>query len=485
MNEKKTYTEPSIKLMDLIYSIVKYWRSIVICMIVLGTLFGGLSYYKSMKNIESSENQKKRIQTVDDYMDSLNLNAESRQRISDVLNVVNDYQRQYDQIAEYRKNSVIMNLNPNSVPTANIRYFVDNHFSIEYPEIYKENNLSEITSTIASAVVEGDVQENLKDIIDENDLNYSNQIIQMESSEEGYLCAKIQYYNEESVQRIAEIVKEEIAQIAREKKRLFGDFDIELVEENFSVSADDEILSLQQSVTGNMSALIDLINKEKNKLTTEDKEALEKVIYFQGQEVSDISVDEVTPKPSVSKKYILVGAIFGAFLICFVALFHFLFMGKVRSENDFTNHGVAAIGTYYQQESKRKLLGFIDYMLRTICGKNNKTEDIKTKQILSRAIMAKLDMISCEKVRIVSSLSQDEVKNLTDFMKTHLGKKQIEYCFDAMKNEELFAQLLESEAVVMIEKVGKSSLKDTEKLISICNEYKANILGVILQEEVK
>ena len=137
MNKNNQYLQPAINIKELLYYILKHWRSICIVMILCGVIMAGISYEKSCKTVKAQQDakQEEHDMTVDEYIDGLDLDDGSKVHIKDSMEILDSHQASYDQMAYYLKNSVLMNLDASKVPTCTLTYYVDNKQVVEYPHI--------------------------------------------------------------------------------------------------------------------------------------------------------------------------------------------------------------------------------------------------------------------------------------------------------------------------------------------------------------
>ena len=75
MNKNNQYLQPAINIKELLYYILKHWRSICIVMIFCGVIMAGICYEKSCKTVKAQQDakQEEHDMTVDEYIDGLDL----------------------------------------------------------------------------------------------------------------------------------------------------------------------------------------------------------------------------------------------------------------------------------------------------------------------------------------------------------------------------------------------------------------------------
>lgn len=305
MNKNNQYLQPAINIKELLYYILKHWRSICIVMILCGVIMAGISYEKSCKTVKAQQDakQEEHDMTVDEYIDGLDLDDGSKVHIKDSMEILDSHQASYDQMAYYLKNSVLMNLDASKVPTCTLTYYVDNKQVVEYPHISEANNTTAIVQALISSLYTDELQSDVHEIIGEEAVDYITEIINttFSTGNNGSFVIDIHYKDEESVRKISEVVQEQLKREQKELQASFGEFDLTLGTNNYYVGANTDLLDEQRILANNMANILDAMTKTKNALTDEEKDNYEKIVSFEKMKQTKNEDSDMVISPSISK----------------------------------------------------------------------------------------------------------------------------------------------------------------------------------------
>lgn len=485
MREHNSYGEPIINIREISYYIVSKWRLVLIAMMFFGVLFGLYKYISDVSTVnEQAEHEGEvKIESVEEYIDSLEIEDSTKQKLVETLSIIEKYDESYKQMAVYMQNSVWMNLDANKVPTYTLKFYVDNHLTIEYPNFYANDNSQAIINALANSLYDQEMQMQMKEIIGEESIDYLKEIIDWESGniQNGNFVINVRYYNEDEAQKISQLVKTRINEYSKSLEDVFGSFDVALSSESFAICSNSSILDKQRANVVNMSNIIDAIAKVENSLEQEEKEIYRKIVTFNSQETEE---KEIT-KPILSKKYLLLGMIFGALLIVFFEICRYLFSGKMSCVDNIEQAGLYVFGVLNDCDDKKKKFAFVDRFIAKLFGKiDMKTED--KLEIIVAAVKCRVIGSGAKNIFIAGCELDEQALAIVEKLSNTLKDNDInvEWTRNFLQVVESYQKLSKADGVIFVEKLRYSKRLDFLKQVELCNKQKVDILGVVVQETI-
>lgn len=395
--------EKEIDLIDLCKCLLQKWK-IILTVTLVGCLIGGI--FSSLSNNDSIELAKKEELSKDDIVN---------------MEIAYGYQKQYESLLDYNANSYIMNLNTANVAVSTFGFYVNNDFiqSKDMIEkiIYDENNNEEIAKVI------GDYQYNLSDIIsddyfkNENDANCGSVSISVIGSDK------------ESSRKIADIIIDKL-------------LNNKIIHENPNVDTE----CINNSYLNNIQAKSykDLNTAYTNAKTYEGKLSQGAKNYYLINYLNE-TVDS-TKKSSI--KYIAIGGILAAIVICGYYALIYIFSNTIKTRSELCIYGILEIATVSLKQHKDTTVASFEYL----------------DSILNR-LVSKKAILSYEKC-------SDEVIDILKNNKKLLLSKEI-YLDSSSLNEKC-------EGLILLVEVKKTNSKFVVKTLETCKLLGIQIIGAIV-----
>lgn len=484
MNKNNQYLQPSINIKELLYYILKHWRSICIVMILCGVIMAGISYEKSCKTVKAQQDakQEEHDMTVDEYIDGLDLDDESKVHIKDSMEILDSHQASYNQMAYYLKNSVLMNLDASKVPTCTLTYYVDNKQVVEYPHISETNNTTAIVQALISSLYTDELQSDVHEIIGEEAVDYITEIINttFSTGNNGSFVIDIHYKDEESVRKISEVVQEQLKREQKELQASFGEFDLTLGTNNYYVGANTDLLDEQRILANNMANILDAMTKTKNALTDEEKDNYEKIVSFEKMKQTKNEDSDMVISPSISKKWLIVGVILGILLVFAWYLCAFLWGSVLKTEDEFEQNDTNLIGIVHIKEKRKKVLFVIDNLVDRLFGKKVTVDMTSEIEIIATKIMMKAG--ENKNIALSGCAFSDAEKDIAKELCAYLEKNGINLTVapSMMENGKTMTTVCNAEMIFFMEEIGKSNVSEIREQITFARQLNKKIGGAIV-----
>lgn len=452
-------TEIYISIKDLIKECVRKIWIIIVAMVVFGILLAGFRYAKDKKNIANTTvaetTEKVDVEKIVDDLESDDYNQ--------VMTYV-DLTNYRDQNRLYTADAKLMKINPYKVDTVLLQYYVNAE---------DENTRKDMAAAYLSYISGGSLA---ADVVENNDLEDSSSDIQelIQCDATGLTTGTAFYtentntinmyvygVDEQDAKDIASYVKESMDAYSQ-KLSAVAPHTLTLFEEQYSVTCATKLVSLKNDRFGNLITYNDRTTSYEGLLSDKQKESAQKIVSAQKEndeledsnETGKTAKKDETPKASISKKYLVVGAFLGLVLAVVIIVLRYMFDPTIKTSKDLQMfYGTNFIGDVAQADGA---LLAASKIINMCSNRQIKKVLIAGKMATENEAAIKEVVDAVEKKGIVADIIGDI---LTDA--------------DAV-------QTLEARSnVVLVEAVRKSKYEDFNQEKALCESLDAQLLGYI------
>lgn len=452
-------TEIYISIKDLIKECVRKIWIIIVAMVVFGILLAGFRYAKDKKNIANTtvaeSTEKVDVEKIVDDLESDDYNQ--------VMTYV-DLTNYRDQNRLYTADAKLMKINPYKVDTVLLQYYVNAE---------DENTRKDMAAAYLSYISGGSLA---ADVVENNDLEDSSSDIQelIQCDATGLTTGTAFYtentntinmyvygVDEQDAKDIASYVKESMDAYSQ-KLSAVAPHTLTLFEEQYSVTCATKLVSLKNDRFGNLITYNDRTTSYEGLLSDKQKESAQKIVSAQKEndeledsnETGKTAKKDETPKASISKKYLVVGAFLGLVLAVVIIVLRYMFDPTIKTSKDLQMfYGTNFIGDVAQADGA---LLAASKIINMCSNRQIKKVLIAGKMATENEAAIKEVVDAVEKKGIVADIIGDI---LTDA--------------DAV-------QTLEARSnVVLVEAVRKSKYEDFNQEKALCESLDAQLLGYI------
>lgn len=484
----KSVTEREINVIDMFWAICLKWRQMLIGAVIFAVLAGGFSYLKSAQAAKASIEPTQKI-----ALEDIELEEDSQREAISYL----DYKQLYNEQKQYNDNAPIMQLDAGGFYRSVITYYVDNHFTVEYPLMSKTNNINAMVEAYRSELRNEEFTAKLQELTGCNDaeISYEKELIDCNNkygklstiaNETGILRISIYGSNEEECKVLAELVKESLQAGKAAIAEKLGEHDITLIEDNCDYISDSELLKYQQENIAKLSTFVTNSSNLKSKLTDSELsfvDAYEREQSLENELETEENVDILVA--TVSKKLIVLGFVGGAIVVfCVVAVFY-LFNNRLRLEDDFEMlYGIILLGNVIlKDKKKKKWLGCIDNFFNKMRHLNKRYfEEDEAVSMVAAGIKIASKKKNATKVYVTGATIGETEKHVIEKLKNELKKTNVELVAGKpiLYDAEALEQSAECGFVVLLERAGASLYKEIAEEIDICQNQGMEILGTVV-----
>lgn len=487
---KKDMAEREINIIDMFWVICLKWRLMFVCAIVCAILAGGFSYIRSANAVKNA-NAEKVVVTLEELEKDLDL--ESKGKVDAYI----DYMEMFDKQSEYNEKAFRMQLDSKGYYKNVLSYYVDNHYTVEYPLVNKVDNINAIleayTAQVNGMELPDEVKEKLE--IDEELYPYVQELIECKINKNtsepnavgGILTITISGLDKEMCDVLSNVVKDKMNSGKIDISQRVGEHDLVLLKDICIFKVDPDVLTYQKQ---NVEKLVSISTAMKNldKDFTDEERACVLAYKSNGDRESANGTkasEEVSVIATVSKKMILLGAFLGIFLVAGATAFVYLINNKIRLEDEFENdYGVKVLGNVIVKKAdKKKVFGFLDDFINKFRHMNKHYfEEDEAISMVAAGIKIGVKKLEMSKVYITGAAMGEEEKEVVDKLKKELTKSNVEvvcgrpilYDAEALENSAEFG------CVVLVEHAGVSLYSEVAEEIEICNHQGTKILGAVV-----
>ena len=465
MQEDRIYKEDviEINLLDLFWSVLRKWKSILTAMVVLGVLLAGFGAIKEYIHLKDEDFVTEQQETYESDLETYELEKKLLER--KIENLEEDLARQ----EFYEKNAIMLFFDEYNVYVQTVSYYINTGYEIA-PELFYQNpNYTSVITNSYRAAVDRIKLDEIVSTVSEPDLTTVNPIngskrMLTTSVDAGNGVLNITIYGdtEERVDQIYSVVKEIVSEQKPLLDQVIGEHTLDVLSEKRYVDVDPDFGSLQDSFNSKTETITQGILKSK-----EDLEELEE------------PVDGTPSGGSIIKKaiiYGIIGLLIGLVLLGVIALIKLILEDKVNSVEDIRRRYTAPVlGTYKQEQKKQTKL---DQLIARKLG----IPASKTAEEQFQFIASSIHLFLQENKRILV-LGNSDIETM-NFIKEQLDSliPEVEINVGGNVNDSPKAihSLSEETAVVCVETWGKTSHKEMRHELDVISASGNTNLGYIV-----
>mgnify|MGYP004608521939 FL=1 len=493
MNEE----EVQIDLMTLLHYILRKWRSIIVVMLIVAVAANLYSVKKSMSEaaaVSTAEEVdiEKQIENAKEE-----LTADELEQVERVYSMYEYNSQLYQENKEYLEKSVLMQLNPNEIPTVMLNYqFKKDQADEELSNIFTmyENALLDEDTCTAIIQVFGEEYANtsVRELISVTDTEngQNSDIIKLQKDKNsGILSIQIYAGSEGQCEQVAEIVKKRVLEYTEQLQQIFGNYTVNAISEQYYISSDSDLNMQKSDVVNVVNEVCTVIKNitsglsEKQigyfNLLTKDCED-QTLVKEDTQETANMTANV----QYISMKYVLIGLLAGMFLaVCWYAVIYIMTqtVKDVDEMKIITNLPVFGTVLRSNENGKRNI---VDRWIDSWFVHDKKSEN---NELLLTRISHEVAMLAGQKDKkcllIACSGNDQNVKKQADSLVEKLRKLGMNVTSTdglVSDNTEVLKQLESADSAVFVEQLMKSERNQIREAVELCRRCQVEVLGSVI-----
>lgn len=448
--------EQEIDLKDLIFYILKKWRSVLFIGVVMAVLMGGGKFSQEALKYQDKHYMAELQETYNTEIKNYNVTKEGYERNIETLTQNIDYEEVYE------KNSVLFQLDPYNKWVAKMDLFIkmDEENGI-ITMVDPADSLLKAYSSILSS------ESSLKEASKENDIQsrYLRELVNIEQDFNGNMITiSVTYKDGEGAQKILDNILEVITARQPELESSLGSHRVILINGETSMVADEGLADSQNERVDSLSKMQTSLEDAQSVLDELKEPQIPTELSFKGVLKSSV-------------KFAVLGAVLGGFLTAFFWCTVYVINPKLRSAEEFKSRfEVKILGEFSQERKAKKKLGIDSWLQKLEGDKFFSREDVFKRIVANISIYMEKEQI----MLLTGTVELELLSSIEAEIKNSFPGVIIEVRADMNRNAETVTMLPTVDAVILVEKCGASRYKDIEKELETINSLNKKIIGCII-----
>lgn len=486
--------EREIDLLDMIADILSHWRGLLVALIIGAVLMGGFSYVKSYRNIQSTPTVEEEPEldelSVEEQLAQLEDSLSDSEKAAVLITV--DDEREYLYKDKYFQESVYMQLDPLDIVQTELVYRIQ----------AEDEGLAQRLGTLYKNIVGG---VGLYDWVEQQtgiDAAYAAELISVSTNPEIFvrnganistgsdnLKVTVIQKDEETCGQLAAAVSSYMEQQQNNLVKELGNHELILLSETSGKIISTDVMSRQIDYGNQVSNLRSGIASSKAGFTADQAKYYDLLTWEEGMDEAEIvqkdTVEEqaVAVSPSVSKKYILLGAVLFAFVYAGILFLVYIFNSKLRVSDELQNlYHIPQIGVVVKDSKKKFILDkWVDDLRHY--GKRKfdaeQSMELAFAAVKIAAVKNKLNTICLMGCNLEAGAG-----SVCENLKTALEKEGINVTVldNVLYNAESMEKVEAMTGVVLVEKAGSTLYNEVANELALLKRQDIAVLGGIIVE---
>ena len=483
--------ESEISLLNLLYHILRRWRSIVLFAVLFCALLGGFKLAKGVRALGSTD-LKDEQKNYESQLQGYTISKEHLEnQVKELTEAIQDKEDYYD-------HSVLMKLDPKQAYKGTVTFVVTDADEVSSTEANRDLSLAidrKMNSVLGSYValiqngtILRDVQNGLSSKLDQK---YLAELIYTQVDYQSKLLhITVVGDDKQQVQSISDAIVQGLQNASVQMNASVAAHRLELLSSYVGNDADTSIpigmipetgvntsdASYQTSIEGIQKSYTSSITDMQNQLLDCNNQL---------SELEEPEPPAGNSRTSVLKegiKYGIIGFIAGAFLLVFAYALQYLLSGKLMDSDELNDrYGIMLLGDYHAplHEHPNRMDRWIDRM-------NGITEDkqsLESVYALSAAnIMAQIGAEKNPKLLLMGNAKAKDFDATVAALSEKLCSSGIDVIMAGNVNKSASAieKLRQAEQIVLIEQRGASQQQDIQKELLTLRKLEKKIIGAIV-----
>lgn len=523
--------EREISLSAFIFELLLRWRTIVLAMLVGMILLGGFSvvssyrtYKAQMAKVEYAKEQLEK-EMNGEHEEAENIEVEqkiqeqsirvSKKWLEENLTDIQKYNVNYVLICEdlYRKKaayieeSVLMHIDPNNVKRGELTFLISSS------DLERTYNLVKYYEDLLCS---GEMYEVIAQEVKLSTVSIAETVTLEKESyglQEGADTVRVRIIQlqEQMCDRIAQSIIGYVNEKASLIEDKMGEHELTVLSQSVVTISDTSIMNYQKGTLGELASLESSIAGYKGNFSEKEwqyydvllngKVTALSVSKFMEESATDndsasVVIDEgslteiinegITVYPSVSVRYVILGAMLAAFMYVVVFFSIYLLNARIRvNDNMQMIYGIPQLGVISNSEKSDCFLGFVDDWIVSVRDWN-KRKFAKEKSIALAAVAVRMSVEknTLQKVYLVGCDLKNNTLAVCEQLKTSLCQEglDVDILNNILYDAKAMSELHDAQGVVLVEKAGSTLYTEIEKELELLKRQDIKVLGGIIVE---
>lgn len=478
--------EIEIDLKDLMFTIFKKWRSVILFGLLIGCLAGG---YKFISGVSALRDSVSRQADADDYDLALQEYTASKDFYKIQIKELNE---EIDRYNDYCKQSILMNIDPYKVYKNESTFYINTGYEVMPNALNPSIDPTlAVMDAYASAVNSGNIYDEIQKKIGRDvDARYIKELVHVD---ENYSSGILTVTTIGDSQKLADDIMKYLVEVLNNSTSDISTkvhpHTITQVSENSYSTVDKNIYTdfTENQDIADASSVNDYVQNIKTQIAS-IKEASDKL---------EAPVDNTVSRHSVLKnavKFALIGIIGGVFVLAFIYAICYVINGRITTEELIESRLRVNVLGAARKIVKRRSLSRMDELLMKLEGTDHEVlvtgpeytamqeKEVRHLYDISAANIAAL-LHAAPEIRtlaLIGTISDDKIADLLHGIDAQLAQYTVKAAGNIIKNAHAIKTLQDADAAVIVEQKDISRYDNMQREIAMVNSLGKKLVGVIV-----
>lgn len=473
-----------IDLVDLLFYLLKKWRSLIVAIVIGAILGAGLYVVKNHQQQAEQAAQEAELlkNDEDEAFDEKNYNISKDTKVN--MDIAYQYRQLYNKQLEYNQKSIIMQLDPNEVYAGVLEYYIS-----------AGNNTGLLSELYQSILNDDDILEELKDASGfKCDTPYIKELISSSSGDDkatvinvnsngenvekhSFVTYRVVSTNQKSCEKMLQVLRERVEALRAEYEETYGAYGVSEVSSAISQVTDTTYLNAQRDNVDRLSNYLSTMKNAESNFSDDEKTyytnkylAKEYVDSDNAEEAKAVLLEEAEPVSKV--KWLAIGVILLVVIWGGYYVVRYLLDPRVKTVSELQNtYHLPVIGIVQTAANNSKGL---DKML------DHLYQNTKQKPDTLEYVVQAINAMQTEKSVLCGDTEIPEIKKLMEKLSDSCEHMKIGDFIS--KNIESLEHAKAAGNEILVVRIDKNRRKEIEKEIESCRLQKISMVGVVVVE---
>lgn len=479
MNERlnEIYAEEkSISIIDMLFYVLRRWKSVLAVALAAAIAVGTLTYMKSGAEVSEQPT------TPEALLEQIDLSDSEKEELEYKLSLIHGYEKTIAESDEYLNHSIKANLDPNGFYEGKLQYVFSGADSTDVLEAALQCKgrleAGDTLETMVKSMKEETTEAFLREAIEVSAGTNPEQTVIMEGYEK-VLNVKVVHYDRAECENILSYLKEvmEAEAVVQSGKQVA----VTKVADTVTLSVSEALIGSKREMINIKSAAYDALKNVKDGMSDIQK------TYYE-LETQEKTIDtESQPKPeaetgrSVNMKYIVLAAVALAFCMAAFYAAAYLFGGHIHTRRELESCMFVPVAGYSTESGKKKNL--IDRLIDSMEKKAGAVSG-DTLEMLCAMLKNYAEQENVKKLYLSGSRVQGEGAEVFTHLKKMLAAEGIELVVgqNILTDAAAFQNAVDCGNVVFWETCHKSREKDIRAEVMKVLSCGAKVLAIVAEK---
>ena len=454
--------EQEIDLKDLMFSVLRKWRPIILIAILFAVLLGAFKTLKGINQLNDAEYVEKNQTAYDSSLEQYDSTKTRLER--EIKNIQDNIESQQ----KYKEDSILMNINPYDEYVASATLYISTDYQIMPGMAYQNpNSASSLLSAYMSIAQNGEMYNYvLSKMNDKLGLRYLKELVKLEPDyDNNMLTITVVADTKKRANEVMKLLMDSIEASHENLNQAIGVHEVNVVDQADSVTVDLELEKTQNDFSTNME-LLDTNLQTKTKEFSELKEPVNSLLSKRSVLMGAI-------------KYAVLGGVLGGFMMVFFICVAFLMSDKLVNEKEIRRrYGIMVLGVF-AKNGKKKAFAFVDRWLDKLEGTaGSETDEEHTFEVIAANTLNYAEGV--KNILLIGTADKETLERLCSGLSGLLPGLSLTVGGNPCGDARTIKETASCDAVIMVEQRDRSMFGTMEQELGLVESLNKKVLGCVV-----